>query len=156
MYLVGLLELRGHLRQQLVRSDSNIDCESESRLYLILQSSRYVYRVFSPVTQTHVDEALIDGELLQDGGVLTTYLNESLRTASIPVPVALNHNEVLAFPQSHADRLSSLDSDFLGRDRGCSDDAPPVIGIAGDYGWHKTNVLIALLQKLHGSPTQEC
>ena len=75
----------------------------------------YANWIFTPVAQTHVYEALIDGELLQYRRVLSAYLYEFLRTSAVPVPVSLDYDEIGTFPQCHRRRFGGLDADLLGR-----------------------------------------
>ena len=67
MYLVRLLEVRGHLRKELVGADANVHRKAQRMLDLILQLRRHRYGIFRCAAKAHINKTLIDGELLQDG-----------------------------------------------------------------------------------------
>ena len=65
MHLIRLLKVRGHLGQELVRADTHVHREAKRVLNLVLQLSRHSHCIFWRTAQAHVNEALINGELLQ-------------------------------------------------------------------------------------------
>ena len=64
MHLIRLLKVRGHLGQELIRTDAHVHRDSKRVLNLVLQLSCHSYRILRCAAQAHVNEALINGELL--------------------------------------------------------------------------------------------
>ena len=67
VYLVRLFEIRSHLCEQFVGSDSDVYGEAQGGLDLILQAGSDVYRILAVAAEAHVDETLIYAELLEHG-----------------------------------------------------------------------------------------
>ena len=155
MDLVRLLEVRGHLRQQLVGTDSDIDRESQFRMDSVLQFHSHGHRVLAIQAETHIDEAFINGELFQHRGVTPAYIHKRVRALPVPGPVSPHDSEIRAGAQSHCHRLGCLYSHFFGRNGCGGHNAPPVGRVSGNYRRYKTYVLIALLKQLHSRPAEE-
>ena len=92
MDLVWLLEIGSHLRQQFVGPDSDVHGESQSGLDFILQPGCQLYGILPVASERHVDEALIDAELLQDGRVGAAYSYEAFGTLLVPLPIASDYH----------------------------------------------------------------
>ena len=155
MDLVRLFEVRGHLRQEFVRTHPDIDRESQAGLDLVLEAGSDLLRVLVPAPEAHVQETLVDGELLQHRRIAPADGNEPFRAAFVPLPVAADDDQLGIDPQRHRHRHGRPDAQFLrGHRRGC-DDAPPVTRIPGHDRRHEPDVLAAFRHDLHRRPAEE-
>ena len=155
MDLVRLLEVRGHLRQQFVRAHPDIDREPQAGFDLVLEAGGDVHGVAAPAPETHVQEALVDGKLLQHRGIAPADGDEALGAALVPLPVAADDDQLRAFPQRHRHRHRRPDAQLLGGHRRGRDDAPPVARVPRHDGRHKPDVLPPFHDDLHRRPAEE-
>ena len=155
MDLVGLLEVRGHLCEQLVGPDAYVDREAQTAVDLILEARRDGDGILPGATEGHVQEALVDAELLQDRGVTPADPDESLGTAPVPFPVTPDDDQRRTFAQGHRDGFGRLYAEFLGRDRRRGDYAPPVGRVSGDDGRNLADVGKAVLYPFDSGPGEE-
>ena len=144
MHLIRLFKVRGHLGQQLIRADAHINRESQLRLHLVLQLGGHCNSVLPCAAQAHINEALINGELLQHrrAGLADGY--EAFRALFVPLPVPSHDHKLRILTQCHRDRFRDTDSQFLCRNGCRRNDAPPVIGITRHNRRNKPDVRLAL------------
>ena len=79
MYLVGFLQVAGHLGQDLAVSDADIDGETKGIPDLVLDRMGNGYWIWiDPVGTGHVQKAFVDGVFLDHRGVFPADINEGL------------------------------------------------------------------------------
>ena len=91
--LIRFLEVGGHLGQQFVGADSYIYREAQGVPHLVFQPGGHLHRVVPLAAEAHVYKALIDTELLQDGGVASANANEPFRALLVPHPVSADDHQ---------------------------------------------------------------
>ena len=155
MDLVRLLEVRGHLRQELVRAHPDIDREPQAGLDLVLETGGDVHGVAAPAPEAHVQEALVDGKLLQYRRIAPADGDETLGAALVPLPVAADDDQLRALPQRHRHRHGRPDAQLLGGHRRGRDDAPPVARIPRHNRRDLSDVLPSFHDELHRRPAEE-
>ena len=155
VHLVWLLEIRCHLCQQLIGAYAHVNREAKFALHPLLELRGDLDWIPCSAAERHVDETLIDGELLEDWRVTAADGNEGLGAAFVPLPVTPDDNELGADPKSHRDRHGGLDADLLRRD-GCGRyDAPTVRGVAGNDRRHQADVGLPFQNEFHRRPREE-
>ena len=155
MYLIRLFKVGSHLREEFVGADADVDGEAERLLYLVLQAGGHFDGGLRSATEAHIEEAFIDGELLKDGRVAAADGDEPRGTLFVPGPVPTYDDKARAGAKGHRDGLCRLDAEFLGRDGGRRDDAPPVAGVSGDDGGNETDVRSAFPDEFYRTPRKE-
>jgi hypothetical protein len=155
MDLVRFLEVGGHFRQELVRAHPDIDRKTEFFLDFVLEAGGHFRRVLRPEPVAHVDEALIDGKLLQDRGIAPAYVDEPLRTALVPFPVAADQDQVRDGAERHRHRRGNLDAELFRRNGRRRDDAATVLRIPGDHRGDEPEILAPFHDELHRRPGEE-
>ena len=155
MDLVRLLEVRGHLRQELVRAHPDIDREPQAGLDLVLEARGDLHGVPAPAPEAHIEKTLINGKLLEHRRIAPANGDEPLGTALVPFPVAVDNDQLRTFPQCHRHRHGRPDAQLLrGHRRGC-DDTPPVARIPGNDRRNQPDVLPAFPHDFHRRPAEE-
>ena len=156
MHLVRLLEIGGHLCKEFVGADAHIHGEAQPGFDLVFEPGGHFHCIFRSAAKAHVDEALIDGELLQHRGITAAYGDKTLRAGFVPCPVATDDDQLRVRAKRHRHWLRRLDAEFFGRDGCCRNDAPAVVGVSGYYRGHQPDVRLSFTHHLHRRPAEEC
>ena len=155
MDLVRLLEVRGHLRQELVRAHPDIDREPQAGFDLVFETGGNLHRIPRSEAEAHVNETLIDGKLLEHRGIAPADGDKPLGAALVPLPVAVDDDQLRALPQRHRHRHRRPDAQLLRGHRRGRDDAPPVARVSGHDRRHLPDILSPFHDQLHRRPAEE-
>ena len=155
MHLIRLLEIRGHFGQKLIGANPYVDCESKFGMDLVLKFCGHIYRVFLIESESHVDEALIDGKLLKYGGVGAAYFHKAFGKLPVPLPISRDNDKFRAGPQCHAYWLGCFYSEFLGRKGSRCHDTSAIGRVSGYNRRDEPDIRPALRQYLNCRPTQK-
>ena len=135
MDLIGLFKIAGHLGQQLVAGDADVDREAQLAADAVLEPVRGEDgRAVEPLGAGHVDPRLVDGILLDHGRNFAQEGDHLLRGGDVEVVIRLGYDEVGTFVAGHAERLAGLDASFFRRDALGENDAGADVLMPGDDG----------------------
>ena len=155
MYLVRLLKVRGHLGQELVGANAHVHRKAQRALDLFLQLSGLNDRIFRRAAQAHIDEALIDGELLQHRRIRSANGNKAIRALFVPRPVSPDDDQLRTLPECHRDGFGNTDAQLLGRNGRGRDNAPPVGRIPRHHRGNQPDIRLPLPYQLGGRPAHK-
>ena len=155
MDLIRLLEVGGHLREQLIGADAHINGKTQPGLDFILQLRSHVHRIIRLTAQRHIDEALIDAELLQYGRISAADGNEALRALFVPLPIASHDDQLRTGAKRHRHRRCHLHPQLLGRNGRSRNDTAAVRWVTRHHGRNLPDVLLAFTHHFHRHPRDE-
>ena len=179
---IRLLEVRGHLREERVARDPDIDREAEGVADLVLDEHRGIHGeckrpepggLFAAqcprddlledrapdrlLGAGHVEEGFIDGELFDDRGVLVQDLDEGRGAGAVGLEVGGHEDEGGAALEGLHDGHRGADAVALRREGACGDDAVAGFYVAADGGRNRTEVdgCRILAEALHRGPAEK-
>ena len=144
MYLVGFLEVAGHLGEDLAVTDADIDGEAKGIPDLVLDRMGNGNRIgVDPMCSRHIQEAFVDGVFLDHRCILTADIHESPGGCFIKPKIRSGEKQIRTLAQCHSHRFAGFDPKFLRRDRFCQDDAGPLIPIASDSRGNQPDIIFS-------------
>ena len=180
--LIRLLEVGGHLREERVARDTDIDREAEGVADLVLDEHRGIHREckrpeFGGLLATqcprddlledgapdhllgagHVEEGFIDGELLDDRGILVQDLDEGCGVCAVGLEVGGHEDEGGAELEGLHHRHRRPDAVTLRREGACRDDAVAGFHVTADGRRDRAEVegCRILAEALHRGPAEK-
>ena len=116
MDLIGLFKIAGHLGQQLVAGDADVDREAQLAADAVLEPVRGEDgRAVEALGAGHVDPRLVDGILLDHGRNLPQKRHQAARGRNVERVIGLGHDEIRALVARHAKGLPCFYTVFFRR-----------------------------------------
>ena len=144
VYPVRLFKVAGHLRQQLIGRDADIDRKAQLGEDRILDDMRNGDGVWVEKSRAgHVEKAFIDRHLLHNRRVAAADGDERSGIFRIQPEIRRSQHKLRAFAQRHADGLTGRDAEGLCGNRLCQNDTRALVPVAADGGRDEPQIGLA-------------
>ena len=138
---IRLLEIRGHLSQQLVGGDADVDGKAQLVADRILdEGGGFQGRPVQEAGARHIGKGFVDGDLLDDRGKTGEGFDEGAGAAAVQVVAGRYAHQIRAFAQGVHDRFAGDDAVLFSRDGLGQDDAAAFFPVAADDRGDRTQV----------------
>ena len=157
MHPVGLFKVGGHLGQQAVGRNADVDREAQLPAHAAADRVRGGQRRAEQCLGAgHVEKRLVDAVLFNIRGVIVQNLNQCLAVFYIKIKVRRHDGQPRALDAGGKEALPRLDAEFFRRGAFCQHNAVALGLIAADDGRDRAQIdSAAALQRLERRPGQK-
>ena len=157
MHPVGLFKVRGHLGQQAVGRNADVDREAQLPAHAAADRVRGGQRRAEQCLGAgHVEKRLVDAVLFNIRGIIVQNLNQCLAVFYIKIKVRRHDGQPRALDAGGKEALPRLDTEFFRRGAFCQHNAVALGLIAANDGGDRAQIdSAAALQRLERRPGQK-